>query len=75
MPRYFFELENDAAIYEDKHGEVYPSDKAALRGAEILAAELLEEGNEFVGSILVVRNENRIQIGVFTLRPPDEHLQ
>ena len=54
---------------------MYPSDKAALRGAEILAAELLEEGNEFVGSILVVRNENRIQIGVFTLRPPDEHLQ
>jgi len=75
MPRYFFEVETEEALYQDQHGSVYPTDEAALRSGQRLATELMDEGARFAGSIMKVLNEHRSQIGEFTIRPSDEKLQ
>jgi len=75
MPRYFFEVENEEALFEDSEGAVYADDEAAVKGAQRLADDLLEQGGEFIGAILTVFNEAHVKIAIFTIRPPNERLQ
>ena len=75
MPRYYFEVENEQTRFEDRDGAVYADDDAAVRGARRLAEDLLEQGGEFVGAVLIVLTEARNKIAVLTIRQPNERLQ
>jgi len=75
MPRYFFEVLGEAIRYEDGDGEDYPSDQAALRGAQRFANELAEDSAEFFGCTVTVFTADRKPIGQFVIRPPPNMLQ
>jgi len=75
MPRYYFEVESGEILYEDVHGEDYPTEVAALKGAERLAEELAEEQDEFGGCSVTVRDEAGTEIGRFAIRPRKALLQ
>ena len=75
MPRYHFEVTNDDAICEETEDEAYPSDEAALRGAQRLVVELSRENAELLGCSLTVVEEAGTTIGEFTLQPTQQLLQ
>jgi len=75
MTRYHFEVTNDDAICEDTEGEAYPSDEAALRGAQRLVVELSRENAELLGCTLTVVEEAGTTIGEFTIQPTQQLLQ
>jgi len=75
MPRFFFEVDANEAVYEDTQGVEYPTDQAALQAGQRLAASLSEAGSEFIGNTLKILNEAEEEIGHFLILPSKDLLQ